>query len=57
MPLLLKIIFSLATLYSLIYNIHFITFEFKNKHTKSAVATLILTALMLIFVPLGIVFF
>ena len=57
MPLLLKIIFSFATLYILIYNIQFITFEFKNKHPKSAVATLILTALMLIFVPLGIVFF
>ena len=57
MPLLLKIVFSLGALWSLIYNIRFITFEFKHKHTKSAVATLIPTALMLVFVPLGIVFF
>ncbi len=57
MPLVFKIFFSLAALWSLIYNIRFITFEFKNKHTKSAVAALLLTALMLVFVPLGIVFF
>lgn len=57
MPLFLKIIFSLAALWSLIYNIRFTTFEFKNKHIKSAVATLFLTALMLSLASLGIVFF
>ncbi len=57
MPLFFKIILSLAALWSLICNIRFITFEFKNKHNKSAIAILFLTALMLAFVPLGIVFF
>lgn len=57
MPLLLKIIFSLGALWNLIYNIRFIFFEFKHKHTKNAVATIFLTALMLVLASLGIAFF
>ncbi len=57
MPLLLKIVFVFGALWSLIYSIRFITFELRHKHTKSAIATIFLTALMIVMVSLGIAFF
>lgn len=47
MPNILKLVFTLAVLWSAVYSVSYAAFQLKNKKHKSGISTLVLVLIML----------